>query len=140
MEGDFARAIDLFSQSIAAKPTAEAYTYRGWARSYLGEIDGAIEDCKKAIEVDPDFGNPYNDIGSYLMRQGQLDEAVEWLQRAKSAPRYEPRHFPYLNLGRIFLTQGLMRRALDEFEGALRIEPRDPTAQEAVAELKAKIN
>jgi Tfp pilus assembly protein PilF len=140
MEGDFARAVELFSQSIALKSTAEAFTYRGWGRSFLGDIDGAIEDCKCAIDVDPDFGNPYNDIGSYLMRKGQVDEAIDWLERAKSAPRYEPRHFPYLNLGRIFLTKGLMRRALDEFEAALKIDPHDPTALEAVTNIKSKIN
>jgi Tfp pilus assembly protein PilF len=54
-----------------------------------------------AIEVDPTFGNPYNDIGAYYIGKGELDEAVQWLEKAKRAPRYEPRHFPYMNLGRL---------------------------------------
>jgi len=26
---------------------------------------------------------------------GQVDQAIPWLELAKKAPRYEPRHFPY---------------------------------------------
>jgi Tfp pilus assembly protein PilF len=55
----------------------------------------------RAIEIDPEFGNPYNDIGVYLMQRDRLDDAVPWLERAKLAKRYEPRQFPYMNLGRI---------------------------------------
>ena len=51
--------------------------------------------------MDPDFGNPYNDIGAYLIELGREEEAVTWLERAKTAARYEPRHYPYFNLARI---------------------------------------
>ena len=32
----------------------------------------------------PTFGNPYNDIGAYLIAKGELDEAIEWLEKAKT--------------------------------------------------------
>ena len=80
-------AVSLYSQSIETFPTAEAYTFRGWAYQSFGRIDDAIEECKRAIQVDPDFGNPYNDIGAYLMAKGKLDEAIEWLEKAKRAPQ-----------------------------------------------------
>ncbi|PYT19246.1 MAG: hypothetical protein DMG58_36765, partial [Acidobacteria bacterium] len=32
------------------------HTFRGWALSYLGRQDEATEECKQAIELDPDFG------------------------------------------------------------------------------------
>ena len=101
------------------RPTAEAYTFRGWAYSFAGRLDDAIEECRKAIATDPAFGNPYNDIGCYLMEQGKLDEAVSWFEQAKRAPRYEPRHFPYLNLGRLRAARGEFAEAILEFEGAL---------------------
>jgi Tfp pilus assembly protein PilF len=28
-----------------------------------------------------------NDIGSYLVKKGKLDEAIEWLEKAETAPR-----------------------------------------------------
>jgi Tfp pilus assembly protein PilF len=60
----------------------------------MGRIDDAIAECHRAIEIDPSFGNPYNDIGAYLIAKGELDEAVPWLEKAKTAPRYDPRHYP----------------------------------------------
>src|SRR3954470_4923446 len=86
--GELDRAIDLYGKSIEVYPTAEAYTFRGWAYSFQGRIDEAIGECHKAIAVDPEFGNPYNDIGSYMFARGELEAAVPWLEKAKTAPRY----------------------------------------------------
>lgn len=111
-------AILLYQDSIAAWPTAEAHTFLGWTYSYLDRLDEAIEECRRAIALDPDFGNPYNDIGSYLMKQGKLEEAIVWLEKAKQAPRYEPRHYPYLNLARLYATLGRFEDARREFSQA----------------------
>jgi len=73
MRGELDEAIVLYTRSIETYPTAEAYTFRGWVYSFQGKMDEAIAECKKAIEVDPTFGNPYNDIGAYLVEQGRLD-------------------------------------------------------------------
>jgi Tfp pilus assembly protein PilF len=140
LKGHVSRAVELFEESIAVEPTAEGYTYRGWAVSFLGRIDEAIEDCKKAIRLDPDFGNPYNDIGVYLMQKGRLDDAIPWLETAKQAKRYEPRHFPYLNLGRIYVAKGDPMRALDEFVKALEYQPSDAAILEAIKKINYSLN
>lgn len=133
-------AIRLYRESIALYPTAEAHTFLGWTYSFQGRLDEAIAECHKAIALDPDFGNPYNDIGVYLIEQGDLDSAVPWLERAKTAPRYEPRHFPYLNLGRIYLRRGQWLEALQELEAAARLEPNDTTARKMLHEIRARLN
>jgi Tfp pilus assembly protein PilF len=138
--GDVEEAIRLFTRSLELSPTAEAYTFRGWAYSFAGRFDEAIEECRKAIATDPSFGNPYNDIGCYLMQKGDFDEAVSWLERAKAAPRYEPRHFPYLNLGRLHAARGDFDRAVAEFQGALEESPEDPMALKFLEALKYKVN
>jgi Tfp pilus assembly protein PilF len=140
MEGDLERAVELYTESIELSPTAEAYTFRGWAYSRLGRTEDAMAECHKAIEVDPDFGNPYNDIGAYLLAKGQLDEAVGWFEKAKRARNYEPRHFPFMNLGRVYAAKGMFVRAIQEFEGALRIEPDEPFCRRALAELRGMLN
>jgi Tfp pilus assembly protein PilF len=140
MAGDLDRAVELYRRSIAVRPTAEAHTFLGWTLSFQQRIDEAIAECHRAIAVDPDFGNPYNDIGVYLMQQDKLDEAIPWLQRAKRAPRYEPRQFPYMNLGRIHLKRGRWWDALHEFEGAVRAAPRDPEAHKTLHSLRARLN
>jgi Tfp pilus assembly protein PilF len=140
MHGDFDGAIALYTRSIETCPTAEAYTFRGWACNFLGRVDDAIRECKKAIEVDPGFGNPYNDIGAYLIAKGDLDEAVPWLEQAKQAPRYEPRHFPYMNLGRLYAAKGMIQQAIREFERALELQPGEPTCEGFLARLRALLN
>ena len=140
LTGDVDEAIRLFTRSLELSPTAEAYTFRGWAFSFAGRLDEAIEECRKAIATDPGFGNPYNDIGCYLMQKGELEAAVPWFERAKQAPRYEPRHFPYLNLGRLHASRGDLAQAVLEFEGALAENPGDPVALEFLRELRYRVN
>jgi tetratricopeptide (TPR) repeat protein len=139
MAQEFNDAIRLYKESIALYPTADAHTYLGWAYSFLGRLNEAIAECETAIGIDPEFGNPYNDIGVYLMQQQRLDDAIPWLERAKSAKRYEPRHFPYINLGRIYLTKSMIQKALDEFGQALKINPDDSDLAELVEELTNKL-
>jgi Tfp pilus assembly protein PilF len=140
LTGEIDEAIQLFTRSLELEPTAEAYTFRGWAYSFQGRIDDAIEECRKAIATDPAFGNPYNDIGCYLMQKGELDEAVPWFEQAKKAPRYEPRHYPYLNLGRLHAARGDLAEAIEQFEGALEESPEDPIALKFLEALKYKVN
>ena len=140
MRKELEEAIRLYQESLALCPTAEAHTFLGWAYSFQGRLDEAIAECHKAIAVDPEFGNPYNDIGVYLMERGDLDGAVPWLERAKQAPRYEPRHFPYMNLGRVYLRRGQWQEALRELEEAARLAPADPGARKMLHEIRARFN
>lgn len=123
MMGDIDRAIELYKQSIEVQPSAKAYTFLGWAFSMKNDYEKAIEYCKKAIEIDPDFGNPYNDIGAYLIEQGRFEEAIPWLKQAIVAKNYDARHFPRINLARIYLATGRLYDALEEVEEALKLEP-----------------
>jgi tetratricopeptide (TPR) repeat protein len=140
MAGELDRAIELYRESIATHPTAEAHTYLGWTMSFQGRLEEATAECLRAIEVDPDFGNPYNDLGVYLMQQEKLEEAIPWLERAKQARRYEPRQFPYMNLGRIYVRLGRWSEALAEFQGAVAAAPRDVEAHKALHGLRARLN
>src|SRR5205807_1521416 len=76
MQGDLEEAIELYKRSIDIFPTAEGHTFLGWTYSFQGRWDEAIEECLRAIEVDPTFGNPYNDIGAYLVEKGLPGETA----------------------------------------------------------------
>jgi Tfp pilus assembly protein PilF len=140
MEGDFDHAVELYQKSLAVHPTAEAHTFLGWTFHFQGKIEEAIEECKRAIEIDPDFGNPYNDIGAYLIALGSYDAAIPWLERAIEAKRYEPRHFPHFNLGRIYVAKGMISRARECFKQALEVEPEYELAREAIEKLRRMLN
>ena len=140
MQGRLEEAAAHYQRSIALHPTAEAHTFLGWVYSHQGRPDDAITQCKIAIEVDPEFGNPYNDIGAYLIEMGREDEAVEWLERAKRAPRYEPRHYPYFNRARVHVKRHEILKAIRELERALSIEPRYVTARRELHRLRGLLN
>jgi len=140
MAGDYDRAVELYRGSLALHPTAEAHTFLGWTYHFQGKIDEAIAECKRAIEVDPDFGNPYNDIGAYLIDLGRHDDAIPWLEQAIAAKRYEPRHFPYFNLGRVYLAKGMITRARELFQKSLDIEPRYTLARQAIERVRRMVN
>ena len=59
---------------------------------------------------------------------------------AQHAKRYEPRQFPFLNLGRIYIRQGRWWQALREFEGAVRLAPRDARTARILHSLRAQLN
>ncbi len=130
--GQYERAIEFYRKSISIHPTAEAHTFLGWSMSHLGRREEAIAECKKAIALDPEFGNPYNDIGAYLIELGKPREAIPWLESAMSAKRYCCHYFAHFNLGRVHLARGDIDRAKRAFERALEIEPNYLPAQHAL--------
>ena len=138
--GNIDRAIDLYKNSLAYHPTADAHTYLGWMYSKQGRLEEAIEECHLAIEVDSDFGNPYNDIGCYLMQLGELEQAVGWFEKAKRAPRYEPRHFPYTNLARIYIKRRQHGKAAGEVLGAVRRAGAEEGLKRQLLELVSLLN
>ena len=140
MRGDLDEAGGLYKESIEAFPTAEAHTFLGWTYSFMGLTDEAIEECRRATEVDPDFGNPYNDIGAYLIEQGNLYGAIPWLQRAMIATRYECYFYPHFNLGRVYESLGRAYDALREYKTAIDLNPKYVLALQAFRKLQAKLN
>ena len=140
MKGELADAILLYKRSIEVLPTAEAYTFLGWAYSMIDLHEKAIELCKKAIKIDPTFGNPYNDIGAYLIELGRWEEAIPWLEEATAASRYASPQYPHMNLGRVYEHLGDYRRALLCYNRALAIAPLYLPAEWAKNALLARMN
>lgn len=138
-QGQIEDALESFKNSAQSKPTSEAYTFWAWMVSFHEKYEEAIGLCEKAIELDPDFGNPYNDIGSYLIRLGRYDEAIPWLEKALAASRYEPRHFPHINLGRIYVAQERLDLAFQEFHKALELSPDNPEILRVIEEIQKEI-
>ena len=140
MKGELDEAAGLYKKSIEFFPTAEAYTFLGWTYSFMGRLDDAIAECRKAIEVDPTFGNPYNDIGAYLIQKGEADEAIPWLERALQAQRYASYHFAHMNLGRVYEMKRDWLRAKDEYQKALTIDNDYAPAAQGLARIRGFLN
>jgi tetratricopeptide (TPR) repeat protein len=140
LANDYEEAIELYQRSIATYPTAEAHTFLGWVYSFQERYDEAIEQCLEAIRVDDTLGNPYNDIGSYLIAKGDLYGCVRWFKRALLAPRYESYAFPHFNLGRVYEMRGRLLAAAQHYGLALEQQPGFAQAAKALRRLQARLN
>lgn len=140
MSGDLDAAVESYRRSIELYPTAEAHTFLGWAYSFQGKIDDAIRECEVAIQIDPDFGNPYNDIGVYLMEKGEYEAAIPWLVKAMQAKRYEPRHYPHINMARVCAKKGKIAEAIAELRKALQFDANHLGARRELHRLIGMLN
>jgi len=140
MSGDLDAAVDSYRRSIELYPTAEAHTFLGWAYSFQGKIDEAIRECEVAIQIDPDFGNPYNALGVYLMEKREYEAAIPWLVKAMQAKRYEPRHYPHINMARVCAKRGKIDEAIAELRKALQLEANHLGARRELHRLIGMLN
>lgn len=140
MAGKVDEAITLYLQSIASQPTSEAHTFLGWAYSVKGRYGDAIRECERAIRIDPQYGNPYNDIGAYLIETGRWQEALPWLERATTAERYDGRFYAWYNLGRVWEHQGDWSKALEAYRHALQQNTEYTLAAEAISRMESMLN
>ena len=138
--GDAKTALDFYHRSIVAYPTPEAYTFRGWAYSVFGDYDRAMFECFQAIKLDPEFGNPYNDIGNYLIKKDRWEEAIDWFQRAIEARRYATRWVPYFNMGRVYEHKHDWANAKSCYAKAVGIDQCYAAARNGLARVQARMN
>jgi tetratricopeptide (TPR) repeat protein len=137
---NYEQAIQLYKRSIETYPTAEAHTFLGWVYSFQQRYDEAIEECLEAIRVDETLGNPYNDIGSYLLAKGDSYGCVRWFRRALLAPRYESYVFPHYNLGRVYEMRHKYLEAARHYGLALEQQPNFGEAAAGLRRMQARLN
>jgi len=140
MQGDFAKAIFFYKKSIDRQPSAEAHTFLGWAYSLLNKLEMAIQHCQKATEIDPEFGNAWNDIGAYYIKLGKFNEAIPYLERATRCEKYDAPHYPHFNLSRIYAKKGMLRKTQEELKMALKKDPFYAPAIDALKKLNEEMH
>ena len=89
-------------------------------------IDAAIDEYKKAIELDPDHGSAHAHLAYlYHLRKGMIDEAVAEYKKAAEIGGMdaEDEHAVYNNLGHIYRDKGMYGEALKWFDKAVRLDP-----------------
>lgn len=124
-EGLLDCAAKRFRDSLKLDRSPDALTYWAWVESSKGNLQVAAHLCREALSIDPECGNAANDLGSYLAALGQIDLAMNYFEKAKKCDRYNSRHFPYMNLGRIYWDRGDYWKAFKEYRQAQKICPDD---------------
>lgn len=93
------------------------------------DVDGAIEEFRKALSWDPKLAEAHLKLGELYMREGTPAgriKAEREMRRALKLDRSNPRY--HLTYGLLKLRQGFLHNAEAEFKKALELDPNCPEA------------
>ena len=76
-------SLDLLDRAAALEPdNPYRYASRAWIRAAMKDVDGAIQDYLKALELDPDDAITLNNLGLLEEQYGMRKAAQERFRRA----------------------------------------------------------
>jgi tetratricopeptide (TPR) repeat protein len=79
----FDEALRYAKRAEEVKPRwLESVTVAGNARLFAGDIDGAIAEYERALEIEPGYGLANHFLGRAYLAQGQLERAIEQLRKS----------------------------------------------------------
>jgi TolB-like protein/class 3 adenylate cyclase/Tfp pilus assembly protein PilF len=117
------QAVSEYEAALALNPNVlAALTGLGLCKIYAGSIEAGIPLVEQAIRLsprDPDIGFCYNLIGTVHLLQSNLDEAIVWLEKARSAMPTEPSRRG--RLAAAYALRGEAERAAAELAEARRL-------------------
>ncbi len=117
-----AAAVEYATKYIQLTESSEGYLERGNLYIDLYELDKAVEDCKKAIDLDEEAYYAYNNLGCALLKLRRVEEAIAPLEQAIALDP-DKDHLPYLNLAECFVLVGEYDKAVKMYHEVLRIRP-----------------
>ena len=91
-----------------------------------GAIEKAIEYYKEAININPEFADAYNNMGSAIIAKGDFEQAIVSLKKALLiSSNFSNAHN---NLGIALKNIGSLSEAIESFKKAIKIDPLNPQA------------
>lgn len=98
-----------FSTKLLDK--AQHFFYLGTDAFQAEDADGALKAWEQAIELAPDYADPYEAIGVLLGRLDRLDEAIDWMKKLLVV---DPQSvMAHTNLSLFLMKQGKIKEAED---------------------------
>jgi tetratricopeptide (TPR) repeat protein len=107
----------------------------GFVLASRGRLAEGIREYEQALAQDPNREDVRTNLAVALIRVGRLDEAIGHLDRLLT--RDPGNDSLRTNLGLALAAQGQLERAVEEFREALRINPSQPQAREALRQMGA---
>jgi tetratricopeptide (TPR) repeat protein len=96
---------------------AKAYNFRGYANYKRGNIEDALKDCRRAIELDPKYADAFDSLGSVYLEKKDYSNAIDNYNKAKTLnPSYI---VAYANLGKTYFLMNETDRALKQLTEAI---------------------
>lgn len=104
--------VEIFEDIVRREPfNADAHYNLGVVRGQTGDLQGAMQSYRRAVELDPDYFAAWYNLGADHLETGNLHEAIECFDKAIMAkPDFAIAHF----------MKGAAYDRLDNHEAAIR--------------------
>ncbi len=86
----------------------------------LGDYDEAIAAYKKVVEIEPDNGDGWNNLGATYLQTARFEESIPVFQKASALL---PTADTYTNLGIAYTSLGRYADAVPAYEKAVELNP-----------------
>ncbi|WP_245156921.1 type IV pilus biogenesis/stability protein PilW [Lysobacter arenosi] len=137
LAGDYPATEREARQALKIDPrSVDAYTLMGAAAERSGATTQAGEHYRRAAELAPTSGGVLNNYGVWLCGQGRAAESLAWFDRALADTSYQTPAMALANAGSCALRAGQDARAARNLRDAIALDPANPVALGALAELE----
>lgn len=124
--------ISLLTDCVKKSPNkARPHGGLGVAYFNIGAYDKSLEFNKKAIQIDPKFGEAYHNIGLTYQKMGDFRKAIE--MEKKSLELDPTLYIAYYSLGSIYFENGQYEEAEKAFQKFVQIFPYFPEVHNLLA-------
>ena len=140
-KGDALQSLEKYEEAVTCYDIAiklypdEYYPWssKGSALQSLSKYEEAIKCYDKALEINPGDQNAWNGKADSLAELGDFDHAIKWLGQVIATNPNEP----WILAKRAFLFEKIkdIESAMQDYEKALKIDPKFPLAVEGKARL-----
>ncbi|MEH2319442.1 tetratricopeptide repeat protein [Nostoc sp.] len=113
-------------QFVVAQNNIEQLFKQGDAAEVVGNNSQAETIWRKVLQVEPNNGKAYNNLGNALRRQGKLEEALASHQKALQLNPNDAD--AYVGIGNVLNAQGKIEEAIASHNNALQLNPNSATA------------
>ena len=110
---------------------AATYDNRGVMLDQLGHVERAAADFNKAIEIQPDLGDPYVNLGAMLIKKKEYAAALDQINKGMDLGMSFP-HLGYYNRAITEQMLGRYKEAYYDYKKVLELEPNFIMASERV--------
>jgi len=110
---------------------AEVHNNTGVSLQMDGDLEGAADEFRQALEIAPEFATARMNLGNVMLQRGKFDEALENYRRALEQ-RPDAAELRY-NIGLAHEARGDLEAAADAYGQTLELDPDSALAQAALA-------
>lgn len=137
-EGRYAEAERWYRQALARNQNSPWwFLHRGNAARAAGDLELAVQVYEQSLERFPQFAETYYDLAWAHRLAEREGAAVEAIKRALALSEPQPKWWYHVRAGRIYEWTGDEDQALTHYQEALKINPENEVALEAVERLES---